>query len=55
MKATATLEGCKTVEELATALEVLAHNIRKFKTDDIQPEMVEINTHHKKIKIIITQ
>lgn len=55
MKATATLEGCKTIEELSTALEVLAHNIRTLKIDKDISETLIVETHHRKLKIIITQ
>lgn len=55
MKATATLEGCKTIEELAIALEILAHNIRTFKMEKDIPETLIVETHHRKLKIIITQ
>lgn len=55
MKATATLEGCKTIEELAEALEALAYNIRKSKDVSDNLGMLTIQTGHRKHKIIITQ
>ena len=55
MKATAILEGCKTIEELASSLESLAYNIRESKDVSDDLGMLTIQTDHRKIKIIITK
>jgi len=55
MKATATIEGCKTIEELATALEVIAYNLKRSQEVSNDLGTLTITTDHKKYKIIITQ